>query len=194
MRATLVFVLCFSVLAGVCSASARPPAEEVAIPTSPPGCAARTTTELPLLDRFEQQSLVVEVYGECRDAMVAIWADRMGRHDTPGSVQVLHLARLSDFGVRAPDPLSTEVAVHSILERVEMDGSRYVETWAALQRAGDQPDGAPWRGTPLSRSEYQRVTTSSPRFMLIPTDGARAKLVAWDDANEVWVDVIYYGD
>ncbi|MEZ5959344.1 MAG: hypothetical protein R3C30_02810 [Hyphomonadaceae bacterium] len=151
-------------------------------------------TELPMLSRFERQMLVVEIYGECGDGMVAIWADRLGRHDIPGSVQVLHLARLSDYGGRVQDNDATQAAVQSIRGRVEIDGARYVETWAALERAGDQPGGAPWRGTPLSRSEYERITTTSPRFMLIPTDSGRAKLVAWDEANEVWVDVIYYGD
>ncbi len=194
MRLALILSFCISTLATACAASARTPVEEAAISAPTPACAARTTAELPLLGRFEQQSLVVDVYGECSDVMVAIWADRLGRHDIPGSVQVLHLARLDDFGMRAHDAQSAETAAHLILERVEMDGAQHAETWVALQRAGDQPGGASWRGTPLSRSEYQRITTTSPRFMLIPTDGGRAKLVAWDEGNEAWVDVIYYGD
>ncbi|MCA8885372.1 MAG: hypothetical protein R3C31_03745 [Hyphomonadaceae bacterium] len=152
------------------------------------------TTDLAPLGRYEPQRLVIESYGVCDDAMVAIWIDRTGRRDIPGSVQVLHLARLADFDGRTPDVESAAAAIRSIFDRIETDGARHVETWSALQRAGDQPNGGSWRGTTLSRSEYQRITSSSSRLMLIPTDRGRAKLVAWDDDNEVWVDLIYYGD
>ncbi len=191
MRAALVFVLCAFGLAGACAASARVPENAE---TGVSSCASRMVAELPLLGQHERQSLVIETFGECSDAMVAIWVDRLGRRGIPGSVQVLHLARLSDFGVRTSDAASADAAIHAIYDRLETDGSRYVETWAALQRAGDQPDGASWRGTPLSRDEYQRIMSGAPRLMLIPTDGGRAKLVAWDEANEVWTDAIYYGD
>lgn len=193
MRAATVLALCVFVLAGACSTPARV-AESAEAAAPPPSCVARIAAELPPISPLEQQSLVIETFGACSDAMVALWVDRTGRRGAPGSVQALHLARLSDYGARVRDAASADAAIHSIYDRLEMDGSRLVETWAALQRAGDQPDGASWRGTPLSRSEYQRIMSGSSRLMLIPTDGGRAKLVAWDESAESWIDVIYYGD
>jgi hypothetical protein len=70
-----------------------------------------------------------------------------------------------------------------------------LESWAEIKRAATQPEGNPWRGTPLVQAEYERLYKAKPRFVYIPTDAIRAKLVVWDEANfGRAVDFVYYGD
>jgi len=156
-------------------------------------CDSAISRELAPLNQFENQALTVEAFGACDDPKLLIWIDRL-EANRAGRVQVIHMARLSVYGSTTFTPAAAESEVAAINARVETDASRYFETWEELERAGEQPDGMPWRGTPLSRADYERIVASGARAMLIPTDGARGTLVAWDDSIEQWVDLIYYGD
>lgn len=155
-------------------------------------CDVRSTLELGQVDG-ESQNLVVESFGPCADALLLIWIDRPDRRHI-GDAQALRLARLAHYGRSFSDLEGARVAVNDVVSRVELDARDGIETWSALQRAGDQPGGAPWRGTPLQRSDYERIAAAGTRALLIPTDATRYTLVAWDDEVAAWVDVIYYGD
>ena len=69
-----------------------------------------------------------------------------------------------------------------------------IEAWAKLHAEDDAPGGASWSGTRLAKPDHDRIRSSAKHILLIPTDTTRAKLTAWDDANEEWVDMVYYGD
>ena len=156
-------------------------------PLAPPHCNARATRTLPPVTHDERQTLVVESFGACADPLLLVWIDRPSGH-----VQEIHLARLSEYAQRASTPRAARAAVRNILARVERKRRADFETWDQLVAGAESPGG--WRGTPLSKAEYKRITSSTARVLLIPTDATRAKLIAWDDTNEEWVDVVYYGD
>jgi hypothetical protein len=153
-------------------------------------CDVRSTLEL---GEVGGESLVVESLGPCPDALVLIWIDRPDRRHI-GDAQALHLARLAQYGRSFRDLEGARVAVDDVVSRIELDARSGIETWSDLQHAGDQPGGAPWRGTPLQRTDYERIAAAGTRVLLIPTDATRYTLVAWDDEVAAWVDVIYYGD
>jgi hypothetical protein len=45
------------------------------------------------------------------------------------------------------------------------------------------------------KAEYERLLNAKPHYVYIPTDGVRAKLVAWDEHGYGGrpVDFVYYG-
>ena len=152
-----------------------------------PFCNARATRALAPVTHGERQTLVVESFGSCADPMVLVWVDR-----PKGSVQEIHLARLSAYVQHAHTPKAAKAAVKDILARVERKRRRDFETWDQLIAGAESPAG--WRGTPLAKAAYKRITASTVSVLLVPTDATRAKLIAWDGTNEEWVDVVYYGD
>lgn len=155
----------------------------------PTDCNTRVTRALPAFENGEKQTLVVESFGTCADPLVLVWIDQP--HDR---VEDLHFARLSAYRMRARSPAKVATAVKAILSQIKTRRTSDFETWQRLQAAGDSPGGGSWRGTPLSKPDYERITSSAILILLIPTDSGRAKLVAWDASVEEWVDVVYYGD
>jgi hypothetical protein len=88
-----------------------------------------------------------------------------------------------------------QAALKEIAARIEGPMMSVLDTWAEIQSAATQPKGEPWRGTPLVQAEYERLLRAKPRYVFIPTDAVRAKLVVWDEHGFGRpVDFIYYGD
>jgi hypothetical protein len=49
----------------------------------------------------------------------------------------------------------------------------------------------------MARAEYERLLKLRPRTVIVPTDAARGKLMAWDAGDGYMgrpVDFVYYGD
>lgn len=139
-------------------------------------------------------TFIVESFGpNCADAKVLIYMKtaESGWH-------ALHIGKLENFsgagsGLTPADLPST---LKEIASRIEPGAQIRMETWAQLQRAGEQPGGAPWRGTPMAKVEYERILKMRPRTIIVPTDAARGKLVAWDGGGFMGrpVDFVYFGD
>jgi hypothetical protein len=152
-----------------------------------PQCDARATRTLGEVARHEPQTLVVQAFGACSDPLLVIWIDRPA-----GRVQQLHFARLATHDRRARTPRTVRAAIRRILTQIAPKKASAIETWSELQASGES--GGSWHGTRLSEAEYERITASAKHLLLVPTDATRAKLIAWDDTNQEWVDVVYHGD
>lgn len=155
----------------------------------PPQCDARSVRALAPVEPRAQQTLVVESFGACADPLLVIWIDR-----PPTRVQHLHFARLTAYAPSARTKGAVTKAVEDIMVRIERRPASDIEAWTKLHAEGDAPGGGSWAGTRLARPDHDRIRSSAKHVLLIPTDATRAKLIAWDDANEEWVDMVYYGD
>ena len=155
----------------------------------PPHCDARAVRALGPVEPRAQQTLVVESFGACADPLLVIWIDR-----PPGRVQHLHFARLAAYAPGARTRRAAAQAVADIMARIEPRPASAIESWTKLHAEDDAPGGASWAGTRLAKPDHDRIRSSAKHILLIPTDTTRGKLTAWDDTNEEWVDMVYYGD
>lgn len=139
-------------------------------------------------------TFVVESFGQnCRDAKLLIYVKtaESGWH-------ALHIGELENFSGSGSGltPATLPAALKEIASRIEPGRATHLESWAQLERAGQQPGGMPWRGTPMTKAEYERVLKARPRTLIVPTDAARGKLMAWDGGGYRGrpIDFVYYGD
>lgn len=138
-------------------------------------------------DRF-----VVETVGKnCADARLLVSLET-----AEGRIYPLVLEKLANFGEQSTsDQQGAVAAVKEAASRIDSSMQTPLESWADLEKAGTQPEGAPWRGTPLTRAEYERLLKLKPRSVIVPTDFTRNKLVVWDPHGSGRpVDFVYYGD
>lgn len=142
-------------------------------------------------DAKAQDTFVVEIFSaNCApDARVLIYVK------TQKGWEALMIGQVADFGEAPKNPAELDTLLKEIADRIEGPMMSKLETWAEIKRAATQPEGNPWRGTPLVQAEYERLYKAKPRFVYIPTDAIRAKLVVWDESGfGRAVDFVYYGD
>jgi hypothetical protein len=155
------------------------------------GCAGIAERKLVFSNRAAMDTFVVESFGpRCEDARVVIYlkTPEQGWH-------VLHLAELSNLAASGVTPQTLAGALKEIADRIEGPRLARLETWAELERAASQPDGMPWRGTPLVKAEYERLYKRKPRFVIVPTDASRGMMLVWDDEKAGRpVEYVHYGD
>lgn len=155
-------------------------------------CYAKESVTHAVTQPGAKDTFVVEIIGKsCADARVLISLEVKD-----GDVFPLAIRNLSDFSERTPiDQAAAAAAVKEAASRIDSAMQTPLESWADLERAGTQPDGAPWRGTPLTRGEYERLLKLKPRYVIVPTDFTRNKLVVWDPHGMGRpVDFVYFGD
>lgn len=164
----------------------------LAAPAMAAGCNGAAQVKQKFSNAAAADTFVVESFGAtCADAKVLVYlmTAESGWH-------ALHIGELGNFAGGEVTPASLAPALKEIAGRIELGQRAQLEPWAQLQKAGTQPDGAPWRGTPLARAEYERLLKQRPRTVIVPTDAARGKLIAWDGGGFMGrpVDLVYYGD
>lgn len=138
-------------------------------------------------------TFVVESFGaDCRSARLVIYVK-----SERGGWDALLIGLLSDYG-EAASAAALPGVLKEIADRIEGPMMSTIDTWAEIQRAATQPEGNPWRGTPLVQAEYERILRQKPRYVFLPTDAVRAKMIVWDEHGVAGqgrpVDFIYYGD
>ncbi|HAH10547.1 MAG TPA: hypothetical protein DCL54_11795 [Alphaproteobacteria bacterium] len=154
-------------------------------------CHAMATKALKFSDETKPDEFVVESIGStCDQARVTIYVRTVESGWFP-----LLISEVSAFGGVVKNHGEMAKAIKEIADRIEPPQRANLESWEDLQKAGSQPEGNPWRGTPLIQAEYVRLFKQKPRFVIIPTDAARGKMVVWDDAIFGRpVDYVFYGD
>lgn len=135
---------------------------------------------------------VVEAFGaNCADAKLVIYIKtaEQGWH-------ALHIGELTNFASEEVKPARLQATLKDIAGRIETATKLQFETWEQLQRAGTQPNGAPWRGTQLSKAEYEKLRLAKPRGVIVPTDAARGTLYIWAENDFLGrpVAFVHYGD
>lgn len=156
------------------------------------GCNGMVEAKLLFSTADKPDTFVVESFGErCPDARLVIYVKTASNQWAP-----LIISQVSDYGSEPKNPAELQTALKEVASRIEGPMLSRLETWAEIQRAATQPEGNPWRGTPLVKAEYERLLKAKPRYVYIPTDAVRAKLVVWDDHAYGGrpVDFVYYGD
>jgi hypothetical protein len=156
------------------------------------GCNATVEKQLKFSSADKPDTFVVESFGDqCKDARLVIYVKTATNKWAP-----LIVSLVSDHGSEPKNPTELQAALKEVADRIESPMLSRLETWADIQRAATQPEGNPWRGTPLVQAEYERLLKAKPRYVYLPTDGVRAKLVIWDEHAYGGrpVDFVYYGD
>jgi hypothetical protein len=156
------------------------------------GCNGTIEKPLKFSSPDKPDTFVVESFGDtCKDARLAIYVKTATNQWAP-----LIISLVSDYGSEPKNPVDLRATLKDVADRIEGPMLSRLETWAEIQRAATQPEGNPWRGTPLVKAEYERLLNAKPRYVYIPTDGVRAKLVVWDEHAYGGrpVDFVYYGD
>lgn len=154
-------------------------------------CNGSVEKKMTFSDAKQQDTFVVEIFGpSCTpDARVLIYDKGQKGWDA------LMIGQVSDFGEAPKNPAELNELLKEIADRIEGPMMSSLESWAEIKKAATQPQGNPWRGTPLVQAEYERLYKAKPRFVYIPTDAVRAKLVVWDESGFGRpVDFVYYGD
>jgi hypothetical protein len=155
-------------------------------------CIGSAEKKLKFSNGAAPDTFVVESFGpRCAGAKLIIYikSAEEGWH-------ALHLGELANFADREVTPVNLKTVLKEIVDRIDGPGSPRFETWDELQKAGTQPDGAPWRGTPLTKAEYERLRLAKPRAAIIPTDSARGMMYVWEKGEMLGrpVAYVYYGD
>jgi hypothetical protein len=133
---------------------------------------------------------IVESFGaSCADARLLIYVRTVDHGWHP-----LVIAPFTEYLDASLGPAELPEALAEIAGRIEGPMMSRLETWSEIQRASTQPQGNPWRGTPLVRTEYERLYNSKPRYVFVPVAPPRAKLVVWDEQGRRPVDFVFYGD
>jgi hypothetical protein len=156
------------------------------------GCNAAVEKKMPFSKADALDTFVVESVGDrCEDARIFIYAKTATGQWVP-----LLVGQFGDLTAWPKVVQQIPRRLQDIADRIEGPMLSRLETWAEIQRAATQPEGNPWRGTPLVQAEYERLLKGKPRYVYIPTDGVRAKLVVWDEHAYGGrpVDFVYYGD
>jgi hypothetical protein len=155
-------------------------------------CHAVAVQKVKFSDKAKADEFFVEAFGEtCAKARVVIYVRTVELGWFP-----LHVSMVSDFG----DAPANTGALNAILKetagRIEASRMKKFETWAELEIAKTQPDGNPIRLTPLGKAEYERIVKLKPMAVIIPTDMARGKMIAWVKGDMISrpVELVYYGD
>jgi len=163
-----------------------------AAPAYAAGCNGMVEKQLKFSSADKADTFVIESFGErCPDARLIIYVKTATNQWAP-----LIISQVNDYGSEPKNPSELQAALKEVASRIEGPMVSRLETWAEIQRAATQPEGNPWRGTPLVQAEYERLLKAKPRYVYIPTDGVRAKLVVWDEHAYGGrpVDFVYYGD
>ncbi len=163
-----------------------------AAPVSAAGCNGAVEKQLKFSSADKPDPFMIESFGDrCKDARLVIYVKTATNQWAP-----LIVSLVSDYGSEPKSPAELHAALKEVAARIEGPMMSRLETWVEIQRAATQPEGNPWRGTPLVKSEYERLLNAKPRYVYIPTDGVRAKLVVWDEHAYGGrpVDFVYYGD
>jgi hypothetical protein len=156
------------------------------------GCNDKVEKQLKFSSPDNPDTFVVESFGDtCQGARLVIYVKTATNQWAP-----LIISEVSDYGSDPKNANELRVALKEVAGRIEGPMLSRLETWAEIRRAAMQPEGNPWRGTPLVHAEYERLLKAKPRYVYIPTDGVRAKLVVWDEHAYGGrpVDFVYYGD
>jgi hypothetical protein len=137
-------------------------------------------------------TFVVESFGpRCADAKFVIYmkSAEQGWH-------ALHIGELSSIAGEDVTQKNLVAVLKEIADRIEPARMARLETWDELQKAGTQPGGAPWRGTPLPKAEYERLRKLKPRQAIVPTDASRGMLYVWEPGGMLGrpVAYVFYGD
>jgi hypothetical protein len=162
-----------------------------AAPAYAAGCNGMVEKQLKFSSADTPDTFVIESFGDrCVGARLVIYVKTAANQWAP-----LIVSEVSDYGSEPKNAAELQAALKEVADRIEGPMSR-LETWAEIKRAATQPEGNPWRGTPLVQAEYERILKTKPRYVYIPTDGVRAKLVVWDEHAYGGhpVDFVYYGD
>jgi hypothetical protein len=143
-------------------------------------------------NRAAPDAFVVEAFGpRCADAKVVIYIKtaEQGWH-------ALHMGELAVFADRDVTPANLPAVLKDIAARIEAPANPRLETWDELQKAGTQPGGAPWRGTPLTKAEYERLRKAKPRAAIVPSDASRGMMYVWEEGGMLGrpVAYVFYGD
>jgi hypothetical protein len=156
------------------------------------GCNGTVEKQLKFSSADKPDTFVVESFGDtCKHARLVIYVKTATNQWAP-----LIVSLVNDYGSEPKNPTELRAALKDVADRIEGPMLSRLETWAEIQRAATQPEGNPWRGTPLVKAEYERLLNAKPRYVYIPTDAIRAKLVVWDEHGYGGrpVDFVYYGD
>jgi len=163
-----------------------------AAPVSAAGCNGTVEKQLKFSSADKPDTFVVESVGDrCKDARIFIYVKT-----STGQWAPLLVGQFGDLAAWPKVVQQIPPRLQDIADRIEGPMLSRLETWAEIQRAATQPEGNPWRGTPLVKAEYERLLNAKPRYIYIPTDAVRAKLVVWDEHGYGGrpVDFVYYGD
>ena len=163
-----------------------------AAPAFAAGCDGMVEKQLKFSSANKPDTFVVESFGDrCTDARLVIYVKTATNQWAP-----LIISQLNDYGSEPKKPAELQAALKEVADRIEGPMLSRLESWTEIQSAATQPQGNPWRGTPLVQAEYERLLKAKPRYVYIPTDGVRAKLVVWDEHPYGGhpVDFVYYGD
>ena len=96
---------------------------------------------------------IVESFGkQCSDARVVIYVKT-----ADAGWHVLMIGELMNFAGADVTPATLASSLKEIAGRIEPSRMKRFETWAELKKAETQPGGNPWHGTPLVRTEYERI-------------------------------------
>jgi hypothetical protein len=155
-------------------------------------CNGTATKTMKFSNGAAPDTFVVESFGRnCIDARLLIYIKtaEQGWH-------ALHMGELANFADEPVTPKNLPAILKDIVSRIEAPAAPRLETWRQLQKAGTQPGGAPWRGTPLTEAEYERLRKSKPRSVVVPTDAARGMMYVWEQGGMLSrpVPYVYYGD
>jgi hypothetical protein len=155
-------------------------------------CAGSAEKKLKFSNGAAPDTFVVEAFGAtCADAKVLVYIKtaEQGWH-------AVHIGELANFASEEVSPRKLTAALKEIADRIEAPRQKRFETWDELQKAGTQPEGAPWRGTPLTKIEYERLRGAKPRAVIVPTDASRGAMYVWatDAMMGRPVPFVYYGD
>ena len=153
-------------------------------------CAGRAEKKVRFSNNAVADTFVVESFGkDCANAKVVLLVTTAeeGWH-------ALHVAELTNLAGETVTPANLKKVLADIAMRIEGVGRTPLENWDSLQNAGK--DGNPWRGTPMVKAEYERLTKARPRAVIVPTDAARGMMWVWDGNGMLKrpVAFIYYGD